>query len=368
MRSWRKLLAVLATAGVCLGAFGALPAAGRDGKSAAPAIRCRDGRDAAIPFTISVEGEPATGRYALPSKEPKSLVVINHGYSFDSHAWQWIMRDMAREHGVVVVAMDYRGTISPGDFDFDGTPDYHDNDGARWDGSPKARGWAIAAGAADTLAATKLFQDACKNVTETVLFSVSMGAGAGGLALADSEGVFDYWFSVEGVTNLFEEYHGACLAAQALSSDFVRAACEDMGKETGGGNPQELRERTLPLRIDEIAASGVRGVVVVHALEDGSVPYNQARELVAGLVTSRVPTDLFSIGRRDAKSERGTTLTSHAPGNYDSGMAGHASEVSDTHLVMRIAYDRLWALIEKDKTPGPYREFLVDGTTIYPPP
>ncbi len=47
-------------------------------------------------------------------------------------------------------------------------------------------------------------------------------------------------------------------------------------------------------------------------------------------------------------------------------MAGLASEVSDIHIVMRIVHQRLWALIEDQYVPGPQRELLVDGETIYP--
>ncbi len=339
----------------------ASPSTARAGKVS---LRCRDAKDAAIPLSITVEGERATGRYTAPATRPSTLVVINRGYSFDTYAWQWVMRDMARDHGVLVVAMDYRGTISPGDFDFDGKPDYHHKDGARWDGSPKARGWPIAAGALDTNAITRLAQRTCPSIKNTVLFSVSMGVGAGGMALADSDGLYDYWIATEGVASLLEEYHGACMVANS-GNDFATAACEDMAKETDNGDPEELRERTLITRRAEIAASGIKGAIFVNAIEDGSVPYDQARQLQIGLRAEGLPTDFFSIGRRDEKSERGTTITSYI-GDIDSGMAGHASEVSDTHIVMRIAYDRLWALVEDQDVPGPQREFLVDGDTIYP--
>ncbi len=328
-------------------------------------LRCRDARDVAMPLAIEVEGETATGRYSAPFKNPTTLVVINHGYSFDTHAWQWVMNDMARDHGVLVVAMDYRGTVSPGDFDGDDKPDYHDRPKTRFHGSPMARGWPIAAGAVDTNAVTEFAKAACSTIKTTVLFSVSMGVGAGGMALADSEDLYDYWFAVEGVTNLFEEYHGACVLANSGNS-FALNACEDMRKETNGGDPAELAKRTLVTRAQEIAASGIDGAVFVNAIEDGMAPYDQGRQLQAAIRAAGVPTDFFSIARPDQKSEPGTTISSYAKVN--SGMAGHSTEVSDTHLLMRTAYDRLWALVENQEVPGPVREFLVDQGNIYPAP
>lgn len=330
-----------------------------------PPLRCRDAHDAAVPLAIEVDGQTATGRYSAPFKNPDTLVVINHGYSYDSYAWQWIMNDMAREHGVLVIAMDYRGTVSPGDFNGDGEPDYHKDPQKRYDGSPMARGWPIAAGAADTNAVTELARETCSSIKNTVLFSVSMGVGAGGMALADSADLYDYWFAVEGVTNLAEEYHGACLVANSGNA-FARNACEDIGKETNGGDPAELQKRSLATRAREIAASGIGGAVFVNAIEDGMAPYDQGRQLQAALRGAGVATDFFSVARRDEKSEAGTTLGSYA--GIATGMAGHSSEVSDTHILMRTAYDRLWALIEAQDLPGPAREFLVDQGNTYSEP
>lgn len=342
------------------------PGVGVNASAAKPVLHCRDGRDVALPLSIRVEGQIARGRYAAPSGQPTKLLVINHGYNFDSHAWQWIMRDIARDHGVLVVAMDYRGTVSPGDFDGDGQGDYHDHDGARWDGSPRARGWPIAAGAVDTNAVTDLAQRMCSSIEQTVLFSVSMGVGAGGMALAESSGLYDYWFAVEGVSNLFEEYHGACAVARS-GNTFAAAACEDIAAETSNGDPQELARRTLITRSREIGESGVRGAVIVHALEDGLAPYDQARQLHLALKDAEIPTEFFTVARRDERSERGTTVSSYA-GNLDSGMAGHASEVSDTHINMRVAYERLWDLLDRNTAPAADREFIVDGTSLYPVP
>jgi pimeloyl-ACP methyl ester carboxylesterase len=364
-RSKNHIRAALGLLAALVAVLGSILPATTTANAAKPSLQCRDAQDAAVPLTIQVEAEKATGRYSAPFKKPTTLVVINHGYSYDSYAWQWIMKDMAREHGVLVVAMDYRGTVSPGDFSGDGTPDYHDRPGTRFHGSPMARGWAIAAGAADTNAVTQLAKKTCPTIKNTVLFSVSMGVGAGGIALADSEGLYDYWFAIEGVTNLVEEYHGACLLANSGNS-FARNACEDMREETNGGDPAELAKRTLITRAQEIAASGIDGAVFVNALEDGMAPYDQGRQLQVAMRAAGVPTDFFSVARPDAKSEPGTTITSYA--GATSGMAGHATEVSDTHIVMRTAYDRLWALVEKEESPGPAREFLVDQGNIYPTP
>ncbi|HYN35460.1 MAG TPA: hypothetical protein VEV82_00635 [Actinomycetota bacterium] len=88
---------------------------------------CVDKADSAQAFDLSVEGEHATGRFALPAKQPKALVVYAHGFGHTSASWVEHMKTSAKEHGVIAVGMDYRGIKI--------TPDSND------DGLPESRGW-----------------------------------------------------------------------------------------------------------------------------------------------------------------------------------------------------------------------------------
>ena len=333
------------------------------GRPGPRAIRCRDKADTARPVALTVEGERATGRYAVPAKKPRALVVFAHGYGHTSASWAEHMRDAAGKHGVAAVAMDYRGIkISP------------DSDK---DGLPESRGWNVMAGAEDSIAAAKAFEKRCKSIKTIVVFGVSMGGNTSGLALAlagqkgikksDGGPLFDYWFDVEGAVNLTETYLEARGAAQANAT--AANAREDIEKETGGPieqEPDEYQKRTVVARIDDIQAASPKGAVVIHGVDDGLVPYNQAREMASLLASSAIPTTMVTITTRSKESERETTLTGHAASNvdpnYKSPFAGHASEKSKTHIVMVTAFERLWTLLERDNAQmEAYSEVVVVG-------
>lgn len=346
---------------LCFSAILALPA-GASPPSAGRSIGCTDGFDGARRLVLRVDGSKATGHFALPKKRPTGLVVFAHGYGHTSFSWVGHMTRAARDHGVVAVAMDYRGIkISP------------DDDG---DGLPESRGWNVMTGAEDSIAAARLFESSCSSIKTVSIMGVSMGGNTSGLAVAlagergitkrEGDPLFDYWYDIEGAINLIETYTAARLAAPA--DETAKNASEDIEAETGGPieqYPEAYRDRTVAARIADIRAAGLDGVVIVHGLDDGLVPYNQAREMAALLGGAGISTDVFSIGRRSPKSEKETTLTGHVVGqadeNYKSPLAGHASEKSTTHIVMVTAFDRLWALMDGNDAPGPYREFLVDG-------
>ena len=356
------LVAVLAAAALTLGLVapaGAQPPQEPPGR--ANSVHCSDGQDMALQLSIQVNGETATGHYALPTGQPKGLVVFAHGYGHTSYSWIEHMKTAAREHDVIAVAMDYRGLTWLGDTDGDGLPN--------------SRGWPARKGAEDLIAAAQLFQGLCPTIDKTALMGVSMGGNMSGLAAAlakdakrsDGQPLFDYWINVEGVSNLIETYNEARLVGLSGNA-FAKQAQADIEAETGGTfetRSSEYVARCVVCRIADIKASGVRGVIVIHGFDDGLVPYNQAREMVAALVGARIPTDMFSIARRSPQSERETTATGYVGNqvdkNYTSPLAGHASEKSTTHIVMVTAFERLWALMDGNQVPGPYREFLVDG-------
>jgi acetyl esterase/lipase len=313
---------------------------------------CSDSDEGVKDLSLAVDGGTATGRYALPSQAPDTLVVFAHGYGHDSRSWIEHMQRAAGEHGVVAVAMDYRGTYE------------QKND----DGSTTIRGWFVKEGAADMVAATQHLRKLCPSVQETVLFGVSMGGNASGLALAeaaneqgpDGKPLFDYWFDVEGAVNAVETYAGAAVLAPA--NEFAanaKADIEDELNATPEQDPQAYVDLAVVSHMDEIGASGVKGVVVIHALEDGLVPYNQAREIVPELVSQNIPTEVYTIGTK-GDGESGTTISGYSPVK-DSPFAGHASEKSTTHMVMVVALERLWSLVDQNEEVVVYEETFIDG-------
>lgn len=353
-RLFRTALLLLAAAVAAAPAASARP---NTGPPIRPA-RCVDKADEALPLRLIVDGQKATGYYSVPETQPTALVVIGHGYGHSSYSWIEHMKRMSEELGVIAVAMDYRGTT------FEPRP---------WpeDGVPSTRGWRVMEGAEDMIAATKLLKANCTSIDETVIFGVSMGGNSTGLALAlsaeEKKPLFDYWIDAEGATNVIETYFGARVLA--AGNEFAANAYADIVEEMGGefeDDPAPYVEHAVVSRIEEIKASGVKGVVVIQGVNDGLVPYNQSRELVAELAAEEIPVDMYSAVRNDAKGESGTTITGYAGG--DPGIAGHASERSTTHAVMVTAFDRLKALVTEDYQPGPYREFVFDNGTIYTVP
>ena len=313
---------------------------------------CTDRGDVAKDIVLPVDGDEATGRYALPSALPETLVVFAHGYGHDSESWIDHMRKASADHGVLAVTMDYRGTYKE----------------EAEDGSVTTRGWFVKEGAADMIAATQHFLGSCPSIEQTVLFGVSMGGNASGLALAgaaeetapDGSPLFDYWFDVEGAVNVVETYAGASVLAPANQfAANAKADIEDEMDATFEEDPEGYMDLAVVSHMDEIKASGVKGVTVIHAIEDGLVPYNQAREMITGLLAEQIPVEGFTIGEK-GDGESGTTLTGYSPFK-DSPFAGHASEKSETHLVMVTAFDRLWQLVDDEVQISPYAEQFISG-------
>ena len=312
-------------------------------------LKCRDAKDAALELSVPVEGETATGKYTLPAADPNTLVVFGHGYGHKSDSWVEHMKEAAAKHGVLAVTMDYRGT-------------YVDKDGI-------LRGWFVKEGAQDMVAATNLLQDSCPTIERTILFGISMGGNSTGLAVAQAADetnatggpLFDYWFNIEGAVNVLETYAGASLLAPANAyASRAKADIEDeMGGKTFEQDPEGYADLAVVSHIDAIGKAGLKGVVMVHAIEDGLVPYNQSREFVPLLLSQGIPTQMYTVFGK-GKGESGTTITGYSSNN-SSPFAGHASETSNTHLVMVTALDRLWSLVDDDVQVPPYSEEIVPG-------
>jgi acetyl esterase/lipase len=341
----RGIVAVLA---VLAGCAAWAPVAGAN-------VRCSGDPSKVQRLDLTVSGQPAWGLYALPAKAPRGLVVFFHGYSHTAHSWAAHATRTAAEQGVIAVAMDYRGQV-----------DLPPEPGTTL---PRSRGWQVSEGAEDSIAAAQRFDRACKLPT-IVAYGVSMGGNASGLAVAsratraNGAPLFDQWFDIEGAVNVIEIY-SAARALAASGNALAANATADIEREMGGTleeRPEAYTTRTVVRRAEDIKASGIRGVTIVHGVDDGLVPTSQSREMQSRLRALGIPTDVFTVGTRGSSSEAGTTLSGSLVPGFDSPFAGHADEASTTHIVGRTGFDRLSAYLGAGETPQ-CRDYVVDGTT-----
>ena len=304
---------------------------------------------------LTVAGEPAWGLYALPSSAPRGLVVFFHGYTHTANSWAEHVKRTAAQEGVIAVAMDYRGQV-----------DLPPEPGTTL---PRSRGWQVSEGAADSVAAAQLFDRTCALPT-IVAYGVSMGGNASGLAVAsratrsDGMPLFDQWFDIEGAVNVIEIYTAARELA-ASGNALAANATADIEREMGGTleqRPEAYTTRTVVRRADDIKASGIKGVTIVHGIDDGLVPNSQSREMQSRLRALGIPTDVITAGTRGPGSEAGTTLSGSLVPGFDSPFAGHADETSTTHIVGKTGFERLEAYLRSGETPQ-CRDYVVDGTT-----
>ena len=289
----------------------------------------------------------AAGRYALPATSaPTQLVVMFHGNHNNSCSWRNHLRRAATEHGAVAVAMDYTGQETRGEIE-----NY---------------GWFVRAGAADSIAAARHFLARYPSITQVFVMGISMGANAAGVAIASPEAVradgsplFDYWVAVEGVHNLTEEYVIARSVAPVNEGGAI--AQQEMEEENGGTLeevPDRYAEITNVLRVQDM--SYLKGAVMVHGVDDGLVPTWQSREMNVALNLAGVPSHMYTVGGNGG-GEDGTTATAIILGpifaaageQYESPLAGHGWEGSETHLVIITGFEQLFALMDGAAvTPG----------------
>ena len=304
------------------------------------------------PVPFSVDGN--AGHVSYPDKKPVGLVVFFHGLNHTSKDWVHHLERVSSESRVVTVAMDYPGE--------------HDEHGQPIRGS-----WRVREGATASIAAAEHLKAQCRTVRTTVAYGVSMGGNASGLALADAPvGLFDWWFAIEGAHNVIETYLEASAVAVSGNATAVEAKKgieAEMGGKTFAEAPEEYRRHTNVLRAEEIAASGIKGVFMVHGLADGLVPYNQSREMAALLraldqpvefvtatlrgsgepgttIDGYVPTGPLAEAELPVSTETGTAVDEHVPDARTSPFAGHANEKSTTHVVAAEGFARLRALFD----------------------
>ena len=210
-----------------------------------------------------------------------------------------------------------------------------------------------------------------------------MGGNASGLAIAegarrrDGTPLFDWWFDVEGVANVIETYLEArAVAGPPLNNRTGQIAVAEIEEEMGG--PIETRrdvylQHTVVNRMAEIKASGLKGVVMIHGADDGTVPYNQSTELFARLVETRIPSDFFTVGRARADESDGQrleeTLTLGAvTDTFGLKFAGHGGENDLKHPVIALAFERLAKFFEEGRKPTCFRKLVYDEGTYYGDP
>src|ERR1043165_7341402 len=85
--------------------------AGLSGTAQAEPPACTGEPSAIHTLNITVGGVPTYGYYALPATTPKGVVVLGHGYPTTAHSMTPLMRGIAERDSVIVVAMDYHGTV-----------------------------------------------------------------------------------------------------------------------------------------------------------------------------------------------------------------------------------------------------------------
>ena len=196
-------------------------------------------------LSLTVGGQPTTGLYVLPAGPPRGLVVFGHGYSHGADSWREHMTKVVARDGVIAVAMDYRGIV------------FQPRDAG---GVLRTRGWPVRAGGEDLVAAGQYFDAACPGLAQVILYGVSMGANATGMAMtaqakrADGKRpLFDYWFAVEGVHNMPEIYQGA-RALSVSGNEFANNAYQDIEVETGG--TMEAKPAEYSARVECCARRG----------------------------------------------------------------------------------------------------------------
>ncbi len=303
---------------------------------------------------ISSGGETLYGCYAYAASGKSAvstLVVFVHGLGWTMQAgWTQHMIEIVSAHsGAAVVGVNFRDNF----------------------------GFPTLQGAEDTVRATQFARAdlaaAGAVIDSTIMYAVSMGAAIGGTAIHiapgmnGGEGLYDHWIDVEGVSMVAETWAEA--RAVGFGIPFAKAAADGIERDAGG-SPLEVPDayvlRSPALNAEAMKAAGLRSAVVVHAVNDGLVPYDQGREMANAFARVGVPVEMYTILRGASDHTSGTTPTGHAgqpaldPNEQMLHFAGHASEGDGAHIVMRTGLDRLHALLTGSGVVG-VSEHLVDA-------
>ncbi len=293
---------------------------------------------------------------------PTRLVVFAHGIGHEVNR-SWVPH-MRRELQLARFLQN-----NPGNVAFVST-NYRDNFGF-----PALRG------AHDTISATLHMLEKFPTIETVYLFGVSMGGAVSGTAIAESvdltnggskftadgSPLFDYWIDVEGVSSVLETYSEAAAAAGATGNETAQAAQAGIERDTGGipvQCPLAYQRRSPVFQAALMKQAGIKAATVIHAVNDGLVPYNQGRQMAAALTTATIPTQFFTIVGVFPGQNPGTTGTGTlGAGDADPylNLAGHASEADAFHPVMRTAFEQLRKMLDGTyNETAPYFECLID--------
>jgi hypothetical protein len=342
MKTFSRAVRLAGAAALLAGVVTALPS------SAAPPAACTGAPGKAL-STEKVLG--LAGSYTLPAKAPTSLVVIAHGYRSWSGAWQKAMVEAAAKHNAIAVAVDYRGLL-PAD-------EYHS-------------GWPVKAGSEDLTKVAATFAKLCPSIATTALFSVGMGGNAAGLALAHGPARFTYWVDVAGATDLYalwaslSAFGGPCLPTGTCLpgiDTYYATIRSDIEAAAGGAPPYEDKAGFDAIdpatQLRAAGTLGVKGVAVVHAVADGSVPYGEGVAMTALLHQLGVPTDFYTVGRGGGGSD--LTIAGNLGQGGSDPMAGYESDGANDGIVIKTGLSALWGMVDKGGVKPSNQNQVVNG-------
>jgi hypothetical protein len=306
----------------------------------AQAAVCKARSQKAHRVSIKVHGQKSKAFAALPKRKPRSLIVVAHGYSWTAASWKTKLRSMAKRDRAVAVAPEFRGLkFRPSVY-----------------GYPKSRGIPLHNAIADLNAYGRSYVRRCKSIKTVVLVGYSIGGIYSGNALmrhpkrpGGKRRLFDYYVGMEAIEDVFGEFS----LAKAIGGDpFVKGAIDDAAEELGGTIDEKpaAYHRVSPIEhIKAIRKSRVRGVILVHGIDDGLVPYTQAKDMTKALRKGHVKTDLYTAYKRRPGDTPDTTLSGRL--GQESGNTGHAADWATRHLVPATGLHVIRDLLVRHKRP-----------------
>ncbi|HUR63897.1 MAG TPA: prolyl oligopeptidase family serine peptidase [Candidatus Thermoplasmatota archaeon] len=272
-------------------------------------------------ITLAVGGDYTTGYVAVPAGgRATALVVLAKGLGVPAEAWRPFMEELATR-GAASIAMEYRGAQDA---------------------------WKVRAGAEDTLAAAHALRRAHPEATRVILYGVSMGGEASGLALAHApRGTFTHWLAGSGVMDLRSEWQDA-------------ASFQPLIEAEAGATPLQAPAAYSALspidQVPAIAAQGLRRAYFVHGAGDTVVPAEQADRMVRALSAAGVPVSHTVILSEPNAWACTPAVIACAATAAPNGPAGHEAGIS------KVALDILRGLVEGKPDPdAAFQRTWVEG-------
>jgi hypothetical protein len=296
--------------------------------------------------------------WAAPTAGAKALIVVFHGHTHNGDQWQDELNTMAARNNAVAVAprtSEIDGPNGKGVFD---TVDEEARDAA------SAIAWSRRV----------------HGNLPTYLLCVSMGCTGlayfiSMVARGKSTSADARWMRAnrprpiagivvsEGLSNLSETWAEAGAADKTSQAEIEYETRTATGSATPPQNSDAYRTRSLAmLSPTGFREFGAKTAAVVHDVDDGLVPFNQAIESRAALRAGGIPTHGYTIvgNQPGCNTENETTFTSYV-GSYVETytgrtevkdnldptlcMSGHAGETHPETTVMRVTFDVLHRML-----------------------